>query len=125
MHSVKPLLKNDDVLIYDDSADPLCGRTREELLDAVSHILAGRVEEAYVFGSFTSDDFSKDSDIDLIIVTETHREFHKRHKDFPELYNLIPRLDLLIYTPEEFDRLKKTGSCGFWKSVFETARKIV
>lgn len=96
MASKTTLLLNDDVLIRDDSFDPLGGRTKEAFLDAVQRYLAGRVLEAYIFGSFTTGRFSKDSDIDLILVTQTERPFHKRFLDFEGLFDLAPALDLLI-----------------------------
>ena len=57
------------------------------------------------FGSVARGDCDAWSDLDLLIVAETARPFFERHKDFADLYTVWPRLDLLIYTPAEFERL--------------------
>jgi len=55
-----------------------------------------------VFGSGARGEADAFSDIDLIIVADTTRPFFERFKDFAGLYDVWPRLELLIYTPEEF-----------------------
>jgi predicted nucleotidyltransferase len=45
------------------------------------------------------------SDLDLIIVADTARPFFERFKDFSGLYDVWPRLDLLVYTADEFARM--------------------
>ncbi|MBF0297726.1 MAG: nucleotidyltransferase domain-containing protein [Oligoflexia bacterium] len=40
-------------------------------------LLDGKAIEVYIFGSFISNDFHSDSDLDLIIITETKTEFFK------------------------------------------------
>lgn len=39
------------------------------------------------------------------MVADTPRPFFERFKDFTGLYDVWPRLDLLVYTPEEFQRM--------------------
>ncbi len=125
MNSKEHLLQNDDVLICADACDPLNGGTKEEFVQKLRSVLTGKVCEAYIFGSFTSDRFSPDSDIDILLVAQTDRAFHKRFMDFNEVFDLTPALDILIYTPEEFAEIKKAGTAGFWKSVFSTELKII
>ncbi len=57
------------------------------------------------FGSVARGEADHWSDLDLVIVAETPRPFFERFKDFSGLYDVWPRLDLLIYTPEEFERM--------------------
>jgi predicted nucleotidyltransferase len=64
-----------------------------------------RARKAIVFGSVARGDADAWSDLDLIIVADTARPFFERFKDFAGLYDVWPRLDLLIYTPEEFARM--------------------
>jgi hypothetical protein len=45
------------------------------------------------------------ANLDLLIVADTPRPFFERFKDFAGLYDVWPRLDLLIYTPAELERL--------------------
>lgn len=64
-----------------------------------------RARKVIAFGSVARGDADDWSDLDLIIVSETARPFFERFKDFRGLYDVWPRLDLLIYTPDEFERM--------------------
>ena len=77
-------------------------------LDELRRRLAPRLEgalKAIAFGSVARGESDAWSDLDLIIVARTARPFFERYKDFAGLYDVWPRLDLLIYTPEEFHQL--------------------
>ncbi len=60
-----------------------------------------RARTAIVFGSVARGDADEWSDLDLVIVADTSRPFLERYRDFEGIYEVWPRLDLLIYTPEE------------------------
>lgn len=63
-----------------------------------------------LFGSFARDNICAESDIDLIIVKETKKRFLDR---LDEIYSaLVPNvgLDILVYTPGEFESLKEKRS---------------
>jgi predicted nucleotidyltransferase len=60
-----------------------------------------RARKVIVFGSVARGDADAFSDLDLIIVADSARPFFERFKDFAGLYDVWPRLELLIYTPEE------------------------
>ena len=105
--------------------DPLFGRTREEVIKCFRGILAGRVVAGYFFGSFTTNDFTKFSDIDVILVQETDRPFLRRSEEFFDLKNIIPSLDILVYTPDEWRELITEPSPGFWTSVKGTLERFV
>jgi uncharacterized protein len=62
----------------------------------------GREATAILFGSVARGDADEWSDLDLVIIADTPRPFLERYRDFETLYEVWPRLDLLIYTPEEF-----------------------
>ena len=68
------------------------------------------VECAFVFGSVARGEADEWSDLDLVIVAETDRPFFERFREFAGLYDVWPRLDLLIYTPEEFARMRAEGN---------------
>ena len=59
-----------------------------------------------IFGSAVRNELGLTSDIDLIVIIETNKNFIERAE---EIYkNLAPiDIDLLIYTPNEFDRMNK------------------
>jgi predicted nucleotidyltransferase len=64
-----------------------------------------RARKVILFGSAARGDADAGSDLDLIIVAHTARPFFERFKDFPGLYEVWPRIELLIYTPEEFAQM--------------------
>jgi hypothetical protein len=73
-----------------------------------------------LFGSRARGDYLKDSDYDLIIVSERFKNFDFRER-IVKVYELVDRpvrLDVLCYTPEEFER-KKNQICIVKKAVEE------
>lgn len=64
-----------------------------------------RARMVIAFGSVARGEADEWSDLDLLIVAETSRPFFERFKDFVGLYDVWPRLDLLIYTPDEFAQM--------------------
>ena len=81
-------------------------------LDGLRRRLAphlGRTRTAIVFGSVARGEADQWSDLDLVIVADTTRPFLERYRDFEGLYDIWPRLDLLIYTPAEFAQMREEG----------------
>jgi len=70
------------------------------------------VEKAIIFGSYARGEAKKDSDIDLILVS---REFEgksplKRPVPFYLEWDLGYPVDIICYTPNEFNNLRKQVS---------------
>ncbi|MCX7795745.1 MAG: nucleotidyltransferase domain-containing protein [bacterium] len=68
------------------------------------------IEKIILFGSLLRNDIMSTSDIDLIIIKETKKRFLDR---LDEIYTTIkPRvaMDILVYTPKEFEKLQKESS---------------
>jgi predicted nucleotidyltransferase len=105
--------------------DPLYGKTPAQLEQALRAALAGRVESAWFFGSYGTPRFGSDSDVDLMLVARTTLPFPERPHAFADLLDLVPRMDILVYTPEEFERLTTDPSPGFWRSVTQSLRRLV
>ena len=81
-------------------------------LDALKARLAPhlrRARTAIVFGSVARGDADDASDLDLVVVATTTRPFLERYLDFEGIYDVWPRLDLLVYTPEEFEAMRAEG----------------
>ncbi|MEW6230305.1 MAG: nucleotidyltransferase domain-containing protein [Bacillota bacterium] len=80
-------------------------------LQRIVAILKGRgVEKIILFGSLASGSVGSASDIDLIVVEKTDKRFPDR---LDEAYSAVqPRVakDILVYTPEEIERLKESSS---------------
>ena len=105
--------------------DPLCGMTREEFLDKVRELLCNRVVEAWVFGSFATLTMHHYSDIDLIVVADTSFSFIERPTQFADLLDIGPDIDLLVYTPQEWRKLRGSPTAGFWNSVVRSMIRIM
>lgn len=117
-HEYKALVENRRRPPFaEGSLDDFVGRLRERL--------EGRVEAAYLFGSLAAGRWTRDSDVDLIAVQRTDTPFSMRSQDFLDLYEMAPRLDLLVYTPEEFEAIRKSEKVGFWATAFEQLRRVV
>lgn len=58
-----------------------------------------------LFGSLARGGIGSESDIDLIVVKETEKKFLDRLDEFYE--DVSVAIDLLVYTPDEFNHLKK------------------
>lgn len=100
------------------------GVTPEDILEALRKRLAGRVERAYLFGSFATMDFHAASDIDIILIKQTTMPFWERAREFDDLYDIYPRIDLLVYRDDEFQHLIQQPS-GYWRSVKTSMRPLL
>lgn len=60
-----------------------------------------------MFGSRARGDADAQSDIDLIIVYDTDKRFMARLDELYTLWDLPIAVDMLAYTPEEFERMKR------------------
>lgn len=80
----------------------------EHELERVTKMLRKDKEVRLVmlFGSLARGDISRKSDMDMIIIKNTKKRFLDR---LDEIYStLVPNvaLDILVYTPEEFESMK-------------------
>ncbi|MBI5508199.1 MAG: nucleotidyltransferase domain-containing protein [Deltaproteobacteria bacterium] len=76
--------------------------TGRQLVRRLRKLLRGRVEQAYLFGSFSRGEASADSDVDLILVRKTTLPWPERGKPFADLQRALGAVDLLVYTPAEW-----------------------
>ncbi|HKK00669.1 MAG TPA: nucleotidyltransferase domain-containing protein [Desulfuromonadales bacterium] len=72
------------------------------------------VLEAYLFGSFASGSCNPWSDLDVVAVKPTDQPFVERPREFSELYELGIPIDILVYTPLEFEEIRACAS-PFWQ----------
>lgn len=111
------------ILKYQGS-DPLTGDNVIGILARLKRALSSRIKQAYIFGSIARGDFYANSDLDLILIWETKIPFTERGKSFLDLFDIFPRIDLLIYTPDEFKEIVKEPLEGFWKSVVKDLKEL-
>jgi len=64
-----------------------------------------RPEKIILFGSYPIDQINEWSDIDLVIVKEMKEAFLDRTRRILELLRPQVGVDILVYTPQEFERL--------------------
>ena len=58
-----------------------------------------------LFGSLATGDVGPWSDIDLVVVKETDRRFLDRTREVLQLLKPTVGVDILVYTPAEFEQL--------------------
>ncbi len=114
---------------YDSTVFRLSSDKLETILSDIRESLRGRVDEAYVFGSASTGEYSPESDIDLILITEELGDyrgaFPLRPLLFKDLYDIYPKLDILVYTPLEFSEQISDSETGFWKSVRTSMKQLM
>ena len=64
-----------------------------------------RPQKVLLFGSMAGDETGEWSDLDLVIVKETKQRFLDRTKEVMQLLRPCVGVDILVYTPAEFERL--------------------
>jgi len=104
--------------------------TKEQVFSKILNVQKrNSIKEAYVFGSFATDDFNCDSDIDLIFILDDNDleniPFIERPLLFSDLTNKNVKIDLLVYSTSEFHKIKNEEKSCFWKSVFKSIQRIL
>lgn len=81
-------------------------------------------ERVYLFGSWAREEADELSDMDVVIIKRTPLPFLERIR---EVLSLLPQdmgaIDVLVYTPEEWARMKETGN-AFVEMVMEEGKLI-
>ena len=86
---------------------------KDKILKRLKEFIKGRnVEKAILFGSVARGEAGKDSDLDVILVSEDFRgkSALKRPVPFYLEWNLGLPVDFLCFTPEEFEKLKNKAT---------------
>ena len=88
-----------------DQARREIDRDLKRLLKRIISVL--RPEQIVLFGSGARGDVHEASDLDLIVVAQTPLPFFERIGQVLNLHRGTRDLDVLVYTPAEFARLKR------------------
>jgi len=113
-------------IVFTPESRNLVKQDRAAIIEQLHSFLKAKADRAYLFGSFAQNLHEPQSDIDLIVVTATELPYFDRAQAFSEIYGIWPRIDLLVYTPDEFSRqLAQADQGGFWKSVKDTLVQIL
>jgi predicted nucleotidyltransferase len=71
----------------------------------VSTFKAFNPERIILFGSRARRDWDEESDFDLIVVYHTAKPFLDRLRELYLSWNIPKGVDILAYTPQEFERM--------------------
>ena len=70
----------------------------------------GSPEKVILFGTLAMGQVHEWSDIDLVVVEQTQLPFFKRIKKIRKLLKPKVGMDIMVYTPDEFDQLSDISS---------------
>jgi predicted nucleotidyltransferase len=83
----------------------------EQEIEKVATRLGKEINASQVilFGSYARGQASENSDVDLMVVAESNLPRFKRSRELYKLFRPYPfGMDLVVYTPEEIERGKKS-----------------
>ena len=80
-------------------------------------------QKILLFGSLAKGNADEYSDIDILVIKKTDKPFVKRLREVALLCKLDEPIDILVYTPEEIEEMKKAGNF-FIESVFSEGRVL-
>lgn len=69
-----------------------------------------RIHRVILFGSAARGEITGFSDLDVVVIEETDEPFLSRLQRYYGQIDVPCDLDLLVYTPEEFQKMKKRGN---------------
>ncbi len=98
----------------------------KDLDNIISIIRKINPEKIYLFGSYATESSDEQSDIDLLIIAPSYERPLERRLKLRRMLSEYDRkigLDLLVYTPDEFEMLSKETS-SFIYSVIKQGIKI-
>jgi len=104
------------------------GRTMNDskLLEQITYTIVERFRPRRIilFGSHARGDATAESDLDLFIEMETQARPPERAIEVSSIFGLRPwSLDVVVYTPEEVERLRKVN--GTLLSLIEAEGKVL
>lgn len=75
-----------------------------DINDLISSVKSTNPQKIILFGSYAYGTPNPDSDIDLLVITDTDKSFHQR---IQQLRPLLPKnrpIDLIVLTPQEYQK---------------------
>ncbi len=84
---------------------------KKKIRRIIKCLLPYQPERLYLFGSWARGEEDELSDIDLVVIKQTSSAFFDRLR---EAARFLPPdmggVDILVYTPEEFEKMKREGN---------------
>jgi predicted nucleotidyltransferase len=84
---------------------------KEEIEKIVSDLIQNyNPQLILLFGSYTKEAYSENSDIDLLLIKETKKRPIWRRIDARKAIDTFLPMDIIVYTPKEFNQLRRNNS---------------
>lgn len=81
-------------------------------------------DKIILFGSYATGEATTDSDIDFLVIKESHLPRHKRSVDIQmALIGSKAPMDILVYTNKEFD-IESNSPYSFLKDAIKTSKVL-
>ena len=77
---------------------------------AVEELKAYGAQQIILFGSAARGDADEYSDLDFVVIKQTNHRFLERLKEAALLVNVPGAVDILVYTPSEWQRMQDRES---------------
>jgi predicted nucleotidyltransferase len=108
-----------------DKSDPERRKRLEENLAKILKVLKEHYqpEQVMVFGSLAAGTVTSTSDLDILIVKKTSKNFFDRLREVVSLCDYNVGVDFLVYTPQELAEESKSNL--FLKNEILTKGKVV
>ena len=100
-------------------------KTQKKILqEIINDLKSYQPEKIILFGSVAKGKFHSQSDFDLIVIKKTKAPFLQRLKKVNLLIKGNYPLDILVYTPKEFQEMLKDKSNSFFRSIKKSSKII-
>jgi predicted nucleotidyltransferase len=80
------------------------------LAELCRRLVASGAERVVLFGSYARGEADEDSDVDLVVIKPTDAPFFERLREAATCLEPEWPVDLLVYTPAEFERMRREGN---------------
>ena len=86
-------------------------RKLEKALEKITNRLSAmpQISKVILIGSYAAGRKDLFTDLDLIVIMDTDQDFVQRTADLYQKLEVDVDLDLLVYTPHEFENMRKAG----------------
>lgn len=90
--------------------EKLYSRFTGEMEKIIECLKPYKPERVILFGSWARGDFNEESDIDIVVIKNTHERFLDRIGQVMSLIDTRMGMEILVYTPREFREMQNRGN---------------
>jgi uncharacterized protein len=99
-------------------------RLRKKISKIIEALQPYKADKIYLFGSWAHGEGDEFSDLDLVVIKHTRAHFLRRlQKAASLLPSSLGGVDIMVYTPQEFARMRKEGN-AFVEMILEEGKLI-